>query len=136
MTPWLGRSPGEGNVNPFQYSCLENPMDQRSLVGYGPCGHQESDTNGRPILITDKPVSRAFRKYSHSVAKQTPLSLATYHKKNLHFSSLCWLFLVEWLFLGNLCFLQNYLQYLSATILETMLLLLTDFSRVRLCTTP
>ena len=22
-----GRSPGEGNVNPLQYSCLENPMD-------------------------------------------------------------------------------------------------------------
>ena len=22
-----GRSPGEGNGNPFQYSCLENPMD-------------------------------------------------------------------------------------------------------------
>ena len=23
-----GRSPGEGNGNPFQYSCLENPMDR------------------------------------------------------------------------------------------------------------
>ena len=26
--PGLGRSPGEGNSNPLQYSCLENPMDQ------------------------------------------------------------------------------------------------------------
>ena len=26
--PGLGRSPGEGNGNPFQYSCLENPMDE------------------------------------------------------------------------------------------------------------
>ena len=26
--PGLGRSPGEGNGNPLQYSCLENPMDQ------------------------------------------------------------------------------------------------------------
>ena len=26
-TPGSGRSPGEGNGNPFQYSCLENPMD-------------------------------------------------------------------------------------------------------------
>ena len=26
--PGLGRSPGEGNENPLQYSCLENPMDQ------------------------------------------------------------------------------------------------------------
>ena len=24
--PGLGRSPGEGNGNPLQYSCLENPM--------------------------------------------------------------------------------------------------------------
>ena len=24
--PGLGRSPGEGNNNPLQYSCLENPM--------------------------------------------------------------------------------------------------------------
>ena len=24
----LGRTPGEGNSNPLQYSCLENPMDR------------------------------------------------------------------------------------------------------------
>ena len=30
----LGRSPGEGNSNPLQYSCLENPHGQRSLAGY------------------------------------------------------------------------------------------------------
>ena len=29
-SPGLGRSPGEGNGNPLQYSCLENPMDQRT----------------------------------------------------------------------------------------------------------
>ena len=28
--PGLGRSPGEGNSNPLQYSCLENPMDRRA----------------------------------------------------------------------------------------------------------
>ena len=26
--PGLGRSPGEGNGTPLQYSCLENPMDR------------------------------------------------------------------------------------------------------------
>ena len=26
--PGLGRSPGEGNGNPLQYPCLENPMDR------------------------------------------------------------------------------------------------------------
>ena len=29
LIPGLGRSPGEGNGNPLQYSCLENPMDSR-----------------------------------------------------------------------------------------------------------
>ena len=38
--PGLGRSPGEGNGNPFQYYCLENPME-RSLVGYSPWGCKE-----------------------------------------------------------------------------------------------
>ena len=28
LIPGLGRSPGEGNGNPFQYPCLENPMDR------------------------------------------------------------------------------------------------------------
>ena len=27
LIPGLGRSPGEGNGYPLQYSCLENPMD-------------------------------------------------------------------------------------------------------------
>ena len=27
LIPGLGRSPGEGNGNPLQYSCLENSMD-------------------------------------------------------------------------------------------------------------
>ena len=27
LTPGSGRSPEEGNDNPLQYSCLENPMD-------------------------------------------------------------------------------------------------------------
>ena len=28
--PGLGRSSGEGNGNPLQYSCLENPMDREA----------------------------------------------------------------------------------------------------------
>ena len=35
---------GEGNGNPLQHSCLENPHGQRSLVGYSPWGRKESDT--------------------------------------------------------------------------------------------
>ena len=36
--PGSGRSPAAGNVNPFQYSCLENPMDWDSLVSLA--GHK------------------------------------------------------------------------------------------------
>ena len=34
--PGSGRSPGGEHGNPLQYSCLENPHGQRSLVGYYP----------------------------------------------------------------------------------------------------
>ena len=40
--PGFGRSLGDGHGNPLQYSCLENC--QRSLAGYSPHGHKESDT--------------------------------------------------------------------------------------------
>ena len=40
--PGLGRSPGGGNGNPLQYSCLENPHGKRSLMGYSSLCHKES----------------------------------------------------------------------------------------------
>ena len=36
LIPGLGRSPGGGHDNLLQYSHLENPHGQRSLVGYSP----------------------------------------------------------------------------------------------------
>ena len=48
--PGSGRSPGEGHGNPLQYSCLENPHGQRSLAGYRPWDHKESDTTKRLTL--------------------------------------------------------------------------------------
>ena len=53
LIPGSGISPGEGNDNPLQYSCLENSMEEfsswkilawRSLVGYSPWGRKELDT--------------------------------------------------------------------------------------------
>ena len=41
--PEWGRSPGEGNGNPFQFSCLENPMD-RGVCQAMVHGIAESDT--------------------------------------------------------------------------------------------
>ena len=45
LMPGSGRSPGEENVNPLQYSCWENPMDRESILAdCSPQGHKESDT--------------------------------------------------------------------------------------------
>ena len=41
LIPMSGISPGEGNGNPLQYSCLENA--KRSLVDYSPWDHKELD---------------------------------------------------------------------------------------------
>ena len=45
--PGSGSSPGEGHGSPLQCSCLENPHGQRSLAGYSPWGHTESDVTER-----------------------------------------------------------------------------------------
>ena len=47
--PGSGRSPGERNGNPIQYSCLEK--SQRSLVGYSPWDCKESDTTEQLLFL-------------------------------------------------------------------------------------
>ena len=42
-----GRSLGEGNGNPLQYSCLENSMDRGAWKGFSAWGHKESDMTER-----------------------------------------------------------------------------------------
>ena len=42
--PGLGRSPGEGNGNPVQYSCLENPMDRGAWRAHTVHGVAKSQT--------------------------------------------------------------------------------------------
>ena len=44
ICPQCRRSLGEGNGYPLQYSCMENPYGQRSLVGYSAWDCKESDT--------------------------------------------------------------------------------------------
>ena len=43
LFPGLGRSPGEGNGNPLQYSCLENSMDRGAWQATVPWGCKELD---------------------------------------------------------------------------------------------
>ena len=45
LIPGLGRSPGEGNDNPLQYSGKSH--GRRSLVGYSPWSRKESDRTER-----------------------------------------------------------------------------------------
>ena len=44
LIPGLGRSLGEGNGNPLQYSCLENPIDRGEPGGLQSMNYKESDT--------------------------------------------------------------------------------------------
>ena len=49
-SPGLGRSPGEGNGNPLQYSCLENPMDRGACQAHSPRDHKELNMTERLTL--------------------------------------------------------------------------------------
>ena len=49
--PGLGRSSGEGNGNPLQFSCLENPMDRGAWQAIVHGGCKELDTTGRLHFI-------------------------------------------------------------------------------------
>ena len=55
--PRLGRSPGVGNGNPLQYSCLENPMDREAWQATVHSVSEESDATEHTHLnkksITD-----------------------------------------------------------------------------------
>ena len=61
LIPGLGRSPGGGHGKPLQYSCLENPHGQRSLVGYSPWDHKESETT-EWLSTWDKQYIRCWNK--------------------------------------------------------------------------
>ena len=48
LIPGLGRSPGGGNGNPLQYSCLEHSTDRRAWqAAVSPEGHKELDTTSQ-----------------------------------------------------------------------------------------
>ena len=56
--PRVGKSPGGGHGDPLQYSCLENPHGQRSLVGYSPLGRKElGTTEGLTLSLSPPPNS-------------------------------------------------------------------------------
>ena len=68
--PGLERSPGEGNGNPLQYSCLENPMDRgawwATVHGVARVGH---DLATKPI----KHISFCTEKETINKKKRQPM---------------------------------------------------------------
>ena len=86
--PGPGRSPGEGNDNPLQYSCLENPMDGwRSQLVHGVTKSQTQLTdftftftlgrfsgqgNGNPLQYSCQ--RNPMDKGAHWVAKQSDMT--------------------------------------------------------------
>ena len=64
LIPGSERSPGEGNGNPLQYSCLQNPHGQRSLEGYSPWSLKKSDTLEQLSTFL---LPQSVSQFSHSV---------------------------------------------------------------------
>ena len=60
--PGLGRSPGGGHGNPFQYSSLENPHGQRSLEGYSPWSQKELDMTERLSTQKEPQIAKTISK--------------------------------------------------------------------------
>ena len=50
--PGSGRSSGGRNGNPLQYTCLGNPMDKMSLVGYSPWEEEKGKEEERPYHVS------------------------------------------------------------------------------------
>ena len=63
LIPRSGRFPGEGNGNPLQYSCLENPMDGRAWC---PRGHRESHMTERLHFLYLPPEESVCKSRSNS----------------------------------------------------------------------
>ena len=63
-----GRSPGEGNGNPLQYSCLENPMDRRAWWATVH-GVTEIQTRLSTLVLFNPACSLSFLSHESSLAE-------------------------------------------------------------------
>ena len=87
LIPGLGRSPGEGNGNPLQYSCLENPMDRGAWEAtvYGVTKSQTRLSDFTSLIFTVEE-TKTLCKLIRNLSKVTFCSI-----NNLHRHSLIWL---------------------------------------------
>ena len=86
LIPGSGRSPGEGNGNPLQYFCLENPMDKGAWWATVHGGHKELDTT----QVTEYTHMHQWSNgdYFRKVDSLVEVSQKTYtHVENIHVMS-------------------------------------------------
>ena len=74
LIPGLGRSPGKGNGTPFQYSCLENPMN-RGAWWATVFGVAKSWTRLSTLTHTHKPSVLSCHTYSLVFIKSTNMTM-------------------------------------------------------------
>ena len=84
--PGPGRSLGEGNGNPLQYSCLENPHGERSLAGYSLWGCR---------VRHNWATKRTFGTYIVTILNSGPLAQLT--AKSIYWWGLWWRKVQHWL---------------------------------------
>ena len=94
--PGLGSSPGEGHGNPLQYSCLENPHGQGSLMGYSPWGRKESDmTVWLSTHSTHEFIDLCLFLYFTCFIFQASRNYSELHTHNFFFSVKLHIFLIQ-----------------------------------------
>ena len=99
--PWWGRSPGVGDGNPLQYSCLRNPMDrgtwQATVHGVAKsqmrmCMHTHTQIRYIDVSPREDPLEKGKATHSNILACRIPCTVYSSwgHKKsntsNFHFS--------------------------------------------------
>ena len=77
LIPGSGRFPGEGNGNPLQYSCLENPMDGGAWC---PWGCKESDMTKRLHDFTHLSIKSCWKHNENGITMPTELEVRRLNK--------------------------------------------------------
>ena len=113
--PESRRSPGEGNDNPLQYSCLENSFHgQRNLVGFSPWGCKELNTIEQlPLSLNALPVYNKFVKARSLDGGKAVALEVSYNLSDSKNEMVTW---ENWQFVINLIY-ACYIYYLKKQIL-------------------
>ena len=98
----LRRSPGEGNGNPLQYFCLENPMDR------GACQTLVHRVTKSQTQLSDVPVCITHSKYFIiNLAKTFSVSIFSDNYSFLRGNKLFLSYLLQYHYLYNTCHLKG-----------------------------